>query len=104
MRQEFGCIGPRADNLPAGGLLAPAPSWERSMYCSRSMTVHLLRGFGAAGLIALAVIYREAHAWLLPPALIGAIVLMRGCPMCWLMGLVETAQTRRNSPVGREIR
>jgi hypothetical protein len=68
------------------------------MYCSRSIGVHLLRGLGAVGLIALAVIYGEAHAWLLPPLLIGAVVLMPGCPMCWLMGLAETAKTGRDSP------
>jgi hypothetical protein len=74
------------------------------MYCSRSIGVHLLRGLGAVGLIALAVIYGEAHAWLLPPLLIGAVVLMlmRGCPMCWLMGLAETAKTGRNSPAAEK--
>lgn len=72
------------------------------MYCSRSVTVHLLRGFSAVGLIALAVIYGDAHAWLWPPALIGAVVLMRGCPMCWLMGLAEAAKSGRNGPVRRE--
>jgi hypothetical protein len=44
------------------------------MYCSRSTSVHLLRGLGAVSLIALAVMYGEAHAWLLPHA----VVLMRG--------------------------
>lgn len=67
------------------------------MNCSRSTTMHLLRGFGAVGLIALAVVYGEAHAWLLPPLLIGAVVLMRGCPMCWLTGLFETARAGRNT-------
>jgi hypothetical protein len=47
------------------------------MYCSRSIAVHLFRGFGAVGLIALAILYGEAHAWLLPPAFVGAAVLMR---------------------------
>ena len=65
------------------------------MYCSRSITVHLLRGLGAVGLITAAVIYGAAHTWLLPPLLIGAVLLMRGCPMCWLMGLVEAAKGRR---------
>lgn len=59
------------------------------MSCSRSMSIHLMRGAGAVLLIALAVIYGGAHVWILPPALIGALVLMGGCPMCWLMGLVE---------------
>lgn len=74
------------------------------MYCSRSITLHLLRGFSAAGLIALAVLFGEAHEWLLPPALIGAVVLMRGCPTCWLMGLIEATKTARHNPVGREVR
>jgi hypothetical protein len=71
------------------------------MYCSRSMAVHLLRGFGAVGLIALAFIYGEGHAWLFPPLLIGAVVLMRGCPMCWLMGFAEAAKAGGNRPVDR---
>lgn len=74
------------------------------MYCSRSIGVHLLRGFGAVGLIVLAILYGGAHAWLLPPALLGALVLMRGCPMCWLMGFVEVAKAGRTGPVRREIR
>jgi len=66
------------------------------MYCSRSISVHLLRGLSAVVLIALAAIYGGANAWL-QPLLIGAIALMRGCPMCWLMGLVEVAKTRRDT-------
>jgi hypothetical protein len=67
------------------------------MYCSRSISVHLLRGLSAVVLIALAAIYYGANAWLLQPLLIGAIALMRGCSMCWLMGLVEVAKTRRDT-------
>ncbi len=74
------------------------------MSCSRSISVHLMRGAGAMVLIALAVIYGGAHAWLLPPLLIGAIVLMRGCPMCWLMGLAEAAKSRRDTPHPGELR
>jgi hypothetical protein len=74
------------------------------MSCSRSITLHLLRGFGAAGLIALAVSYGGAHAWLWPPALIGAVLLMRGCPMCWLMGFVDAAKSGRNDPHARKTR
>jgi hypothetical protein len=72
------------------------------MYCRRSITVHLLRGFSAAGLVALALIYGGAHPWLLPPLLIGAVALMGGCPMCWLVGLAEAAKTGRNDPVSHQ--
>ena len=86
------------NNLLAGGDLASASlPGGRSMYCSRSISVHLLRGLSAVVLIALAAIYDGANAWLLQPLLIGAIALMRGCSMCWLMGLVEVAKTRRDT-------
>lgn len=59
------------------------------MICSSSISIHLLRGLGALGLIIGAIYFNSL--WSLP-AVIGAIVLMRGCPMCWLMGLIETVQ------------
>lgn len=64
------------------------------MHCSRSLTVHLLRGLGAAGLL-----FAAALPDLLPLLLqlacgAGAVLLMRGCPMCWLAGLVETLSRR----------
>ena len=62
------------------------------MSCSRSISIHLLRGFGAIALIALAVLYGGEYVWLLPPMLIGAVVLMRGCPTCWLLGLADAAK------------
>ena len=68
------------------------------MFCSRSISVHLLRGLGAVALVALAIMLGREHFWLMPPLVIGALVLMRGCPMCWLMGLVETATQRRKEP------
>ena len=54
------------------------------MYCSRSITVHLLRGLGAVGLTALAFIYGEGHAWLLPPLLIGAVVEVKCARIIYL--------------------
>jgi hypothetical protein len=40
---------------------------DRSTYCSRSVSLHLLRGLGAVVLIVLTVTYGGAYAWLLPP-------------------------------------
>jgi hypothetical protein len=62
------------------------------MSCNRSITIHLLRGFGAIALIVLAVLYGGENVWLLPPLFIGAIILMRGCPTCWLLGLAEAVK------------
>ena len=66
--------------------------------CSRSIAVHLLRGLGAIILVALAFSQGAGHPVLFPLLLIGAVVLLGGCPMCWLMGLIETATTRRDPP------
>ena len=74
------------------------------MFCSRSVSIHLLRGFGAIVLIALAVLYGGEQVWLLPPLLIGAIILMRRCPTCWLLGLAEAVKTRREPPPTEEVR
>ena len=66
------------------------------MYCSRSVSVHLLRGAAAIGLI-FAAFFFSSYGLLLPAlAGVGAVVLLRGCPMCWLMGLFETLQQSRS--------
>lgn len=64
------------------------------MYCSTSVSVHLMRGAAALGLI-FAAIYLSTYGveWS-ALAGIGAVVLLRGCPMCWLMGLFETMQRK----------
>jgi len=66
------------------------------MVCSRSVSLHLLRGAVAVALIALAFGFGLDRIWLTAPALIGAVVLMRGCPACWFAGLIETIAQRRS--------
>ncbi|WPG39614.1 hypothetical protein [Variovorax sp. EBFNA2] len=63
--------------------------------CPISITWHLLRGAGALALVALAVLLSSEHPWIAPPALIGALLLLRGCPMCWLVGLLERLSARK---------
>ena len=70
------------------------------MYCNRSVTVHVLRGLGATALIVLAFAYGDTSGWLLPALLIGAVLLLGGCPACWLTGLFEAIRTRRNVDAG----
>ena len=67
------------------------------MYCSRSVSVHLLRGGGAVLLLVAAFALGRDHVWLWLPLLIGAVVLLGGCPMCWTVGLIETI-SRRGEP------
>lgn len=65
------------------------------MFCSSSVTVHLLRGLAAVVLLWVAF-YFGAEDWLWTTlALVGALLLMRGCPSCWLIGLFETMARRQ---------
>lgn len=65
------------------------------MFCSKSIGVHLLRGLGALVLVMLAFHLGSGQPWLLLPCVLGAVLLLRGCPMCWLIGLVQTVGDRR---------
>lgn len=58
---------------------------------SPSVTQHLLRG--ALGLVAL--VAAVAGASVTPLALLGLVVTVvawRGCPTCWLVGLIQTRE------------
>ncbi len=50
---------------------------------------HLSRGLGAAALIATAFLPHAGPSWLALLLLPAAVFLLRGCPMCWLLGLAE---------------
>ena len=70
------------------------------MFASRTVFEHLARGVAAAfALVVAAMLPASATAWLAIPAavlLIGAaLVLLRGCPMCWTVGLFETIRMRK---------
>jgi hypothetical protein len=59
------------------------------MFASQSLTEHILRGLGGFLLLVLAVWFAPTFwgALLLVPL---GLVFLRGCPMCWTVGLVET--------------
>lgn len=72
------------------------------MFASKTLSEHLVRGSIGIGAVVL-VLYVSST---LPPWLdiAGRIVLtltalfaLRGCPMCWLMGLFETLMGRQRS-------
>ena len=75
---------------------------QMSPFASRNLGVHLMRGAAAAGLALLAVrliaLPNLVSAVAGVAALAGAVILLRGCPICWLVGLIETAvNTRRKA-------
>lgn len=68
---------------------------DASFFASTSLPRHLTRGAVGFGLIgsafALTTTFGLAALLLAPPGL----YVLRGCPMCWTLGLVETISARR---------
>jgi hypothetical protein len=53
------------------------------MYCSTSVSVHLLRGAAAAVGLLFAAFFLSSYGVLWSAlSVIGDVVLLRGCPMC----------------------
>lgn len=70
------------------------------MFGSAFLRAHLMRGAAAAALFAWAIVHHTAHPWLSLGAGVATLVALRGCPMCWTVGLVETlSQGRRDSTI-----
>ena len=70
------------------------------MFGSAFLGAHLVRGAAAAALLAWAIVHQTEHPWLSLGAGVAALVALRGCPMCWTVGLVETlSQGRRDSTI-----
>ena len=69
------------------------------------MTGHLVRGAVGFGTIGCAFALAPSHPWVLIAAIPIALFALRGCPMCWTMGLVETIgmKLRGRDPGGRCI-
>ena len=63
------------------------------MYCSTSVSAQLIRGALAAASIAGAIVLTP-HFWPAIGLFALAIYLMRGCPACWLSGLLEAIRAR----------
>jgi len=72
------------------------------MFASKTVAAHLLRGVIAAALITWAVVHQSSHPAFAIAAGVLAIVAMRGCPLCWTLGLLETIgeSIRRPRDVG----
>lgn len=63
------------------------------MFASRSIAEHLVRGVVGLGTFAAAMVLAPSHPWALA-FLPVAFVALRGCPMCWTVGLVETVAAK----------
>lgn len=65
------------------------------MFASKTLTEHVARGLAGIGTLLLAIFSASSHPWLVLIAVPAALLLLRGCPTCWTIGLLETLQARR---------
>jgi hypothetical protein len=81
-------------------LLGTSPS---GLFATRTVTGHVIRGAAAFALLYLAIGQQHFHPVASVLAGLLAVVAMRGCPVCWTIGLAETIQQRYGScrPCGR---
>ena len=54
------------------------------------LTAHLVRGATAAALIAWTLLFAESQPALAVVSGVMAVIAMRGCPACWMLGLWDT--------------
>ncbi|MEP6791369.1 MAG: hypothetical protein ABI907_08350 [Ramlibacter sp.] len=70
------------------------------LFATQTLTGHLLRGAAAFALLYGAISQQAAHPVWSVVAGLGALVTMRGCPVCWAIGLAETLQQRLRKAAG----
>jgi hypothetical protein len=64
------------------------------MFASKSIPEHLARGVVGLGAFSASAFLAPLHPWLALAALPLGIFALRGCPTCWLLGLVQTIAPR----------
>ena len=72
-------------------LLGKSPS---GLFATQTLTGHVIRGAVAFALLYLAIEQQHLHP--VAPSLAGllALMAMRGCPVCWTLGLAGTLRQR----------
>jgi hypothetical protein len=76
-------------------MMSPRAPSALGPFASKTLSDHLLRGVAAAVLLTAAFKLGEARPFLSLLSGLAALVMLRGCPMCWTMGLIETWAARR---------
>ena len=64
------------------------------MFASKTIAAHLSRGVIAAALITWAWLHQSSNPPFAVAAGVLAVAAMRGCPLCWTLGLLETIGER----------
>jgi hypothetical protein len=71
--------------------LGKSPS---GLFATQTLTGHVIRGAAAFALLYLAIEQQHLHPVASLLAGLLALVTMRGCPVCWTIGLAETIRQR----------
>jgi len=66
------------------------------VFPSSTVTRHILRGILGFGFLAIALQYSSVLGWWTLLPLAAALVCLGGCPMCWIVGLIETVLRRKS--------
>jgi hypothetical protein len=82
------------DRSGSPGLEAGTGHSTCSPFASRTVTRHLLRGAAGLLLLLLAIGQFATQPVVAVAAAGAAVVALRGCPMCWTVGLIETVASR----------
>jgi hypothetical protein len=64
------------------------------MFASKSLVEHVVRGVVGLAAFAFAAMVAPAHPLLALAAVPLALVALRGCPMCWTIGLAQTVAAK----------
>lgn len=64
------------------------------MFASRTLVEHRLRGVVGLAALAVAVVIGPSHPVRAVALIPVALIALRGCPTCWLVGLVQTVAAR----------
>jgi hypothetical protein len=67
-----------------------APEKKQTLFASRGIVEHLLRGTIGFGALVGALFCMASQPWLAVALAAVALFALRGCPLCWVVGLVET--------------
>ena len=79
-------------------LLGKSPS---GLFTTQTLTGHVIRGAVAFALLYLAIEQQHLHPVASLLAGLLALVAIRGCPVCWTIGLAETIRQRYEVEVCR---
>jgi len=82
--------------------LTPSRCEGLTPFGSRSVAAHVVRGLAGFAFLAVALGYASRLGWWTILPAVGALVMFRGCPMCWTAGLVETVLRRWKRTPGAE--